>query len=425
MLVGWLFGAPVAGLVIGMVLAAVLALALARWGTRRLAGIGQASSPTDIEYAERDEIDRAIQAFARFARESDDRLGGILAELEQQTFLLDRMNDGLMRVGADGRVIYANVAASALFGGRNPSGRSFIRVSRDYELHQALRRCLESGLEQQHTIELPGEARLVNVVFARVAADPPEALVTLRDVTDVIRLQHLRRDFVANVSHELRTPLSTMKILAETLMELRPDDDEILDFLRRINGEIDAMTTLVRDLLDLTRLETPGGQLAMRQLDAVQLVRDVRDRMLPQAERQGVALLATTTLETCAIDGDERRLHQALVNLVSNAIRHTAAGGTVEISVEAAGHEVVFSVRDTGVGIRAEDLERVWERFFKVDRARTGIGSGLGLAIVKHIALAHQGSVSVSSVPGTGSQFSMRLPLHQDGPRRESTAGAD
>jgi two-component system phosphate regulon sensor histidine kinase PhoR len=312
------------------------------------------------------------------------------------------------------------VAASTLFGGRNPLGRSFVRVSRDHELNLALLRCLDSGVEQQLTIEPPGEGRLIDVTIARVATDPPEALVTLRDITEVNRLQHVRRDFVANVSHELRTPLSTTKILAETLMELRPNDDELLDYLHRIDAEVDAMTALVRDLLDLTRVEAPGSVLAMRALDAGLLVRDVRDRMLPQAARQGVQLLDDTP-ETILIEGDERRLHQALVNLVSNAIRHTPSGGTVVIGVGEIGSDVEFVVRDTGSGMSPEDVSRVWERFFKVDRARTGVGTGLGLAIVKHIALAHHGSVAASSVLGEGSRFGIRIPRSQTPPGRQPT----
>jgi two-component system phosphate regulon sensor histidine kinase PhoR len=357
-----------------------------------------------------DEIDGLADAVSRFVNAAASRQRGDREELEHQTFLLDRMNDGLMRVAADERVRYANAAAGALLGGRNPTGQSFLRATHDHELHAALTRCLESGLDQQHTLELPGSGRLISVVIARVVDEPPEALVMLRDITEVNRLQTLRRDFVANVSHELRTPLSTIKILAETLLELRPDDELAARYLGKLDNEIDVMTDLVRDLLDLSRLEAQSGSLTLRDTGVGSLVADVRERMLPLAERSGVTLRVDVDDDTTHLLADERRLHQALVNLVSNALAHTPAGGTVTLSVQATPRAVAFAVRDTGSGIAAEDLERVWERFYKADRSRAGSGAGLGLAIVKHIVLAHGGAVEASSTLGEGAEFRITLP---------------
>ncbi|HYI14789.1 MAG TPA: ATP-binding protein, partial [Thermomicrobiales bacterium] len=358
-----------------------------------------------------DQIDHALRIVAQAAVNAERRRRDGILLLTQQTQVLDRMNDGLMRVTNDGKVTYANVAAGSLFGGRNPTGRTFMSATRDHELNSAVRRCLETGEEQQHTLEIPGEGLLVNAVVVRLSETPVEALVMLRDITEVNRLQNLRRDFVSNVSHELRTPLSTIKILTETLLDIRDDDDEAATFLRKIDNEVDSMTALVRDLLDLTRLETVGGTLVLRQIDVALLVLDVRDRMRPLAERHDVTLLTDVEDDPGPLVGDDRRLHQALINLVTNAVVHTPAGGTVTIGARGVDGGVRFFVLDNGVGIPPEDLPRIWERFFKSDKARTGPGTGLGLAIVKHIVQAHSGTVSATSEVGKGSEFWFVIPV--------------
>lgn len=355
------------------------------------------------------ELDALAAAVQRFARATAGQHQRDLDELEHQTFLLDRMNDGLLRVAANGRVRYANAAAGALFGGGNPAGQSFARATRDHELHAALSRCLADGRDARLTVELP-TGRLISAVIVRANDDPPEALVMLRDITEVSRLQTLRRDFVANVSHELRTPLATMKILAETVLDLRPDDAEAARYLTKLDGEIDVMAALVRDLLDLSRLEGEADALTIAPTDAARIMAEARERMLPIAARRGVQLRADAPAASIALRADERRLHQALVNLIGNAIAHTPEGGAVTLGVRENAERVTFSVRDTGAGIDAADLGRVWERFFKADRSRAGAGMGLGLAIVKHIALAHGGEVAATSEPGRGSEFTVTVP---------------
>ncbi len=400
-----------------------------------------------------------VQRVGRSMQTAQERQQALLGQLAQQALVLDRMNDGLLRVDRNAVVTYANVAAGTLFGGRNPVGRSVLTVTRDHELGAAVQRCLLTMQEQQHTFDLPGENRLISATIAPLTTRTREVLVLFHDITEVSRLQSLRRDFVANVSHELRTPLSTIKVLTETLiMSNEPDPDgpnttppaaiseasraETLDFLHKIDLEVDAMTALVRDLLEITRLESTGGRVALRDIDALAMARDVADRMRPMATRQDVRIAmepddepdpvpsAATGIDEDTLDvpplpllpppaaradlvGDERRLHQALLNLVSNAVAHTPAGGLVIIRVVMTPQEVTFEVEDTGSGIPARDLPRVWERFYKTDRARTGPGTGLGLAIVKHVVQAHGGSVAATSVVGEGSTFSFTIPRGQ------------
>ncbi len=417
LITGSLIGTAAWGIAIGGLLAIILAAWLAKRANARLQIVEQVArrdTGIDLENLATtplyDEIDHALQTVAQRAINTDRRFENLSLLLAQQAQLLDRMNDGLMRVSLDGRVTYANVAAGSIFGGRNPTDRTFMSVTRDHELNRSVRLCLETGIDQQHTLEIPGDGTLINAVSIRLSQHPAEALVMLRDITEVNRLQNLRRDFVSNVSHELRTPLSTIKILAETLLEIRADDDEATEFLMKIDNEVDSMTALVRDLLDLTRLETFGGRLVLREIEAEILVQDVVSRMQPLADRHSVTLVPEIGESSGFVIGDERRLHQALVNLITNAIVHTPVGNSVVVGAQRDGAGVRFFVRDTGIGIAASDLPRIWERFFKTDKARTGSGTGLGLAIVKHIVHAHAGSVSATSELGRGSEFSFSVP---------------
>jgi two-component system, OmpR family, phosphate regulon sensor histidine kinase PhoR len=414
---GWTLGSTSWGIVAGVVLACVVAGLLARRIYQRLRVMQRWARFADTTAHHvppstvlRDEVDETVSDIEHMLTSVRRQMQSLVMQLQQQTLVLDRMNDGLMRVVADGRVSYGNVAAGTLFGGRNPVGRSFIGVTRDHELNQALRRCLDTGEEQHHTFEIPGEGRILDAVIVRIGEHPAEALVMARDITEVNRLQHLRRDFVSNVSHELRTPLATIKILTETLLEIRGEDEEAARFLQKIDAEVDSMTALVRDLLDLTRLETLGGRLALRLIDVEVLVTDVCDRMRPLAESHDIHLRAELADDIGSAVLDERRMHQALINLVTNAVAHTPPGGEVTISARGTAASVTFVVRDTGRGITEDDLPRIWERFFKTDRARTGPGTGLGLAIVKHIVQAHLGSVSAESKVGSGSVFYIDIP---------------
>jgi two-component system, OmpR family, phosphate regulon sensor histidine kinase PhoR len=417
MVLGWLTGRTVVGtglgLVLGFVTATLLAVRnqhvitaieqIARYGDSRNVRDPKLLSSSGILY----DLYRDV---ARLAARSEATLADATGHIQQQALLLDRMLEGLIRVSADGIVTYANIAAVHLFGGRNPLNRSFIGATRDHELDRALRTCFDTGVEQRHTFEIPGEGRVIDAVIVLLDESPAEALVMLRDITDMNRLLNLRRDFVANVSHELRTPLSTIKVLTETLIDIRSSDDEAIRFLSKIDAEIDSMAALVRDLLDLTRLESGAGRLALRVVDAATLVDDVCNRMRPLAQRHQVDIRTCIDPGAGSVAVNEQRLHQALINLISNSIAHSPTGGAVTVRASGNPESVTFEVVDTGTGITAADLPRVWERFFKSDRARSGPGTGLGLAIVKHIVQAHGGSVSASSEFGSGSTFRVELP---------------
>jgi two-component system phosphate regulon sensor histidine kinase PhoR len=238
-------------------------------------------------------------------------------------------------------------------------------------------------------------------------------LLVLHDITEVRRAETTRRDFVANVSHELRTPLAGIKAVVETLRDGALDDTETAyAFLGQVDGEVDRLVQLVEELLQLARIES-GAAVEMTPVDLRLIVVGCLDRFSPQAERAGVVLRMRAAESLPQIEANGAQLGQAIGNLVHNAIKFTPSGGAVTVSARTEGTDIRIAVSDTGDGIDAADLPRIFERFYIGDRARSGRGTGLGLAIVKHVALVHHGSVEAKSARGQGSTFTISLPMTQ------------
>jgi two-component system phosphate regulon sensor histidine kinase PhoR len=233
----------------------------------------------------------------------------------------------------------------------------------------------------------------------------------VQDLTRVRRLETVRRDFISNVSHELRTPLASLKALTETLQSGALADPEVAPrFLGRISTEVDALTQMAQELLDLSRIESGQVPLKFFQLSPNQLLLAAVDRMKTQAERAHLNLHAECAENLPAILADKSRLEQVLVNLIHNAVKFTKPGGEVVLLAEAVDGGVRFAVKDTGIGIPSGDLTRIFERFYRVDKSRAGGGTGLGLSIVKHIVEGHKGKVWAESEEGQGSTFYFVIP---------------
>lgn len=269
-----------------------------------------------------------------------------------------------------------------------------------------------------------GEAYLGHLGARRFAVDAVPLdrglVLSLHDVTALRRMERVRRDFVANIGHELRTPLTSIKLLAETLTSGSVDDPATLrDFAAQIEREADHLAQLVVELLDLTTIESGETQLSLEALDPETAVADSVERIGPVAERREVRIrrLGAPNDSTRAL-ADPKRLGQALLNLAHNAVKYSHPGGEVRIGWEAVDRRVRFTVADDGIGVSAAHQPRIFERFYKVDRARSrdpeadqlGGSAGLGLAIVRHIAEAHRGSVGVTSQEGVGSTFWIEVP---------------
>jgi two-component system sensor histidine kinase SenX3 len=239
---------------------------------------------------------------------------------------------------------------------------------------------------------------------------PLGTVVLVDDVSELRRLEAVRRDFVANVSHELRTPVGAMGVLAETLSE-EADPEVMRRLASRITNEAERAGRLIDGLLDLSRIEA-GGAVERADLDVDAVVAAALERVESLAQQLGVDLVSRPGPAGTHIWGDERQLVSAVVNLLENAVKYSDRGSPVVVETSAAGGSVDVVVRDQGIGIPAKDLERIFERFYRVDRARsrdTG-GTGLGLSIVRHVATNHGGEVLVESQEGLGSTFTLRLP---------------
>jgi len=356
------------------------------------------------------ELERSLQAL----EQTSVRLEAVMAGLA----------DGVVLTDEQGVVLRLNAAAEQMLeiDEKSAVGLPFVQVCRDHELALVLRRALEGDKTPRASVD-HGLNRRVLTISARTVEGEHErlGLVVLRDVSELRRLETVRREFVANVSHELRTPLTSIRALVETLESGAIDDQAIMmDFLGRIVGEVDRLNALVEDLLDLARLEAGRTPLNLERSEIGDVVRHGVDRLRPQVERARLSLTVMVEEGLPAIDVDVKRIEQVLLNLVHNAIKFTPPGGEIAISVARDGADVVVRVRDTGVGIAPEELNRLFERFYKSDKARRSEGTGLGLAIAKHIVQLHGGDIAVESTQGEGSTFSFTLPIGRKRARRRA-----
>ena len=240
------------------------------------------------------------------------------------------------------------------------------------------------------------------------------AVVVLHDVSRLERLETVRRDFVANASHELKTPITAIRGLVETLIddkEIAPETQE--RFLTKIRDQSGRLSAIVTDLLTLSRLEAESGDSRYTPLDLREPVLASAQALTPAAEEKGIVLETQLPDVRVEVAGDNEALGQVVTNLLDNALKYTPKGGKVWVRLTSQSGNAVLEVQDTGIGIEPRDRERIFERFYRVDKARSRElgGTGLGLSIVKHIVLAHNGKVSVDSTPGTGSTFRVSLPL--------------
>jgi two-component system phosphate regulon sensor histidine kinase PhoR len=345
-----------------------------------------------------------------------DRLDELTEDRDRAGQILDALDDGVLLLDGAGRLLVANPAARSWFGLPDdlrpglPVKRvlGIPQVSALAEQAAAARAPVVGNL----TLVFPEPRALTMRAFPLADRGPTgRIVVTMTDITQRRRLEVLRRDFVANASHELKTPVAAVRALAETLLTALPDDPEAgRRFAERIGREAERLDVLVRDLLDLSRVER--GTLDAEPVDLVGLVKEVAGGYGDLAEERRVRLSLELEPQV-TMRGDRAQLGLLLSNLLDNALRHTQARGTVCVRLGATESRVLLQVADTGEGIPAGELPRIFERFYRVDKARarkTG-GTGLGLAIVRHVAEGHGGTVRAESELGQGSTFTVTLPV--------------
>jgi len=325
----------------------------------------------------------------------------------------DQASLGLMRFDARLRVLSANTAAHRVLE-RQPGslpGRSAMETFVDHHLEALIRAAAEG---QPGTRARDVGDRVSLVVHAGPALDGG-AWVVIEDVTELERLRRIRSEFVDNLSHELRTPLASVRLLTEMLMGDLADADvpvRVKERVATIDVETGHLVQMINELLDLSRMEQTSTRIRQDEIELGPLVEVALSRLRTFADRQEVRLIDSLPPVLAPVRGDEERLERLLVNLLHNAIKYSTAGGSVVVMAEERTDGVVVSVGDEGVGIAVADQARVFERFYKVDRARQrGLGgTGLGLAIARHIVEAHGGRIWVESAEGSGSTFSFTLP---------------
>ncbi len=335
--------------------------------------------------------------------------------------LLDNMASGVMLLDPRGRILLVNTMAERLLGSSRESliGRQHIAASHHYELGQLIDRCLKSGerFQQELTVYYPQE-RVLDVHLSPIPrrdGGKGGVVVVMHDITEIRRLERLRSEFVANVSHELRTPLTAVKGFAETLLDgAMHDPDSLQAFLEIILRESDRLHRMIGELLDLSKIESGQVKFDYRKIHVKEHLIDVLRLVRVEAEERQLTLRLHVENDP-VIEADPDRFRQILLNLLSNAIAYTPPGGRIELIAESHPDGVWVRVRDTGIGIPKEDLPHLFERFYRVDKARSreSGGTGLGLAIVKHLVETHHGVIEVESELGKGSQFSVFFPARQ------------
>jgi two-component system phosphate regulon sensor histidine kinase PhoR len=423
-------GIVLLGTVLAVVLGLLIGLLLARNYTRpliamtaaaRAVAAGDYDRPLRVD--RKDEIGDLAGALNVMTAQLKSQIDTITAERNQTFAILASMVEGVVAVDRDDVVVHVNSAAEAILGidATSAQGRRIWEVTRVVEVSEALNDAMKEDRVRvsEARIAKPQKDQVIQLIGSPLKNANGErvgAVVVMHDVSELRQLEGVRRDFVANISHELKTPLAAIRGLVETLI----DDDEMEPathqrFIEKIHDQSMRLSSLVSDLLTLSRLESDQGGVQFESTDLREAVAESYRALVHAAESKKVEMAARVADGPVVIEGDGEALRELVDNLLSNAIKFTPEGGRVNMRLGVEGPNAVLTVEDTGIGIAPEDQGRIFERFYRVDKARARQlgGTGLGLSIVKHVALAHGGNVSLKSAPGRGSTFRVQIPLRR------------
>src|ERR1700722_1763997 len=411
---GWL------GLLVGFVLALVFSAIAAYSTTPRLQRIVEfagrlAAGDFEVRLAENsvDEIGQVSASLDKTAGHLEESFTALQTSQRQLETLLNSMQDAVIAIGADDRVQWANQAMDELIPQRTRRDALLVETVRDPDF-------LTAGGEasQSRKVYTARAASLLpGRTFDVTAAPMPGggAVAVLRDLTETERVEKTRRDFIANVSHELRTPLTSIQGYAETLLDGSPEHNHAREFLEIIRKNAHRMSRLTEDLLTLARVESGEQRFDIQPVAAGELLQEGVQNFRELARAHGIDLRVEDSAPDL-VSADREAIHQVFSNLIDNALKYAASGGRLVLGARHAERRVEFYVRDFGPGIPFEHLPRLFERFYRVDKARSreSGGTGLGLAIAKHIVLAHDGSIRAESELNHGTMFLFTLPLARD-----------
>ncbi|MFZ0543805.1 MAG: ATP-binding protein [Candidatus Promineifilaceae bacterium] len=405
---------------LSLLMAVVIAERTARQ-VRRLTEVARRMASGDLDarlyQTSRDEVGQLTNAFNNMADELRERVLDLGDERGRLAAVLDNMADGVLITDHIGLVRLINPAAANILGVNETEsiGRSFAEVARHHQLIELWQQGCTQATEQITAVEMSRQDIFIQMIVTPLGTgEHHNCMIILQDLTRIHRLETVRRDFISNISHELRTPIASLKALVETLRVAALDDPPAAQrFLDRAEQEVDALTQLVQELLELSRIESGKVPIRLTATDVKEVILTPVERLQEQAERNNLSLTVDIPADLPPVLADASRIQQVVGNLVHNAIKFTPEGGSVSVEarLDKGGSAVKISVIDTGVGIPTADLSRIFERFYKADRARTGGGTGLGLAISRHLVKAHGGQLRVKSREGKGSTFYFLLPL--------------
>ncbi|HNX32501.1 MAG TPA: ATP-binding protein [Holophaga sp.] len=406
--------------ILALVAAALLSTATAHWVSSSLRAMAQAAASMlkgDLDTRTRahgtDELAELGQALDLLAANLRDAMRDLRSERDLLGGILASMQEGVLVVDQDGRIVHMNPAVrSTLLLGEEALGRPLIEIIRNADLVEMLDRARGGAGRASVQLESGGVKPRYLLAHASPLPDRPgDMLLVLVDVTDLRRLESIRKDFVANASHELRTPVASIRSAAETLRSALDDPEAALGFVEILERNSERLQRLVEDLLDLSRIESREYALRLERIDLPGFLDGILPLHLDRFRRKDMPLAADVPVGT-KVKADRRALEMIFSNLLDNAAKYCPAGTSVRIEAEALTDKVRVTVADQGPGIPPQHLPRIFERFYRVDagRSRDLGGTGLGLAIVKHLAEAMGGTAGVESLPGQGARFSITLP---------------
>jgi two-component system phosphate regulon sensor histidine kinase PhoR len=390
--------------------------------TQAASAIAAGNYEQRVRVTSSDEFGTVAEAFNRMGAELSERVETITADRGKLVAILEAMVEGVVAINREDVVVHMNDAAARILRTttREALGRRIWEATRLTQVSESLEHAMRQGNDLRREVTLPeGTRDRALGLHARPLRDSrgavAGAIVVLHDLTELRRLEAIRRDFVANVSHEIKTPVTAIRGMAETLV-----DDPTLDtdtrhrYLTRIKDQSLRLSALVTDLLTLSRVESEDAFQDRVDLDLRSVVTGSVRAMQPGAESRRLQLTNALPEHEIRVRADAEALREAVDNLLDNAIKYTPEGGRIQVRLLARADQVAIEVEDTGVGIEPQHLDRIFERFYRVDKARSRElgGTGLGLSIVKHVVLSHGGKVSVESTPGRGSTFRIELPAY-------------
>nr|XP_061811868.1 sensor protein kinase WalK-like [Nerophis lumbriciformis] len=389
--------------------------------TRAAEAIAAGSYEQRIELVAHDEHGQLARAFNTMSQKLSRQLETITLDRNKLEAILASMAEGVVAVDSKDRVVHINRVAADLLGSapEAAAGKPIWEVTRIHEISEVLAETMRERQPAQRVARLPGrpdrELELHATPLRNGSGELQGAVLVLDDVTQLRRLETVRTDFVGNVSHELKTPVTVIRGMVETMLE----DSEMepttrRSFLAKVQGQAERLSSLVTDLLSLSRLESEPAE--DQRVDVGDVVRDTVRALLPASDAKRLRIVTDLPPEPMMVRAEEERLGVAVSNLLDNAIKFSPLGGTIEVSAKRVRHEAMIAVHDHGIGIEPRHQERIFERFYRVDKARSRElgGTGLGLAIVKHAALSFGGRVALESQLGEGSTFHIYLPLQSE-----------